>query len=82
MSAGERQMIRELYLETYPIRPLLNHYDEMKSLLEFAIDYIRVQTDALEECHRHPDSNEVEVEVVDEIEECREWIRKAEAAIK
>lgn len=55
---------------------------DIKLLLEFAIDEIRRQTDALEECHRNPDSKLVESEVVDEIEENREWIRKAEAAIK
>ena len=51
-------------------------------LLEFAIDYIRVQTDVLEECHMHPDTKEVEEQVADEIAENREWIRKAEEAIK
>ena len=66
-----------------PGAPFGTYSDEkIKLLLEFAIDYIRVQTDALEECHMHPDTKEVEGDVVDEIRENREWIRKAEAAIK
>jgi hypothetical protein len=79
----EWPLIRDLYAETYPVRPLVNHCDEMKSLLEFAIDEIRLQTDMLEKCHMHPVSKRVEpVNVEGEIRENREWIRKAEAAVK
>jgi hypothetical protein len=31
--AGELGMIRMAYVETYPVRPLLNHVDELAALL-------------------------------------------------
>lgn len=30
---GEFSLIRDLYMETYPVRPLLNHVDELAQLL-------------------------------------------------
>lgn len=35
-SADEWQLIRDLYAETYPIRPLLNHVDELERQLDSA----------------------------------------------
>lgn len=33
LSASELSMIREVYAETYPVRPLLNHIDELEAEL-------------------------------------------------
>jgi hypothetical protein len=32
-TAGEWSLIRDLYAETYPVRPLLNHVDELAAAL-------------------------------------------------
>lgn len=57
--------------------------DDIKLLLEFAIEEISRNTDELELCHMNQHSKVVEpAEVAAEIRINRAWIRKAEAAIK
>lgn len=38
LSAAEWSLIREAYAETYPVRPLLNHVDELKAAARDVIE--------------------------------------------
>lgn len=52
-----------------------------KELFAWAVEYVESNNDALADCHRHPDGTITEPEVRAEIDEARQWIARARAAL-
>lgn len=42
LKPGELTMLRDAYAETYPVRPLINHVDELRSALQSLADEVGI----------------------------------------